>query len=276
MKEKILLKLLYLTNYFSKKGDKNLKTHLKIPTEDLKNDPYASVICYPRSNSTELKDRISELKIHGITSLDFIGKNNAFNIPILGKGFVGIVVKANIQRKAFAVKIRRIDASRKELLHEAKMLLKANSIQVGPKFQSVSKNCLVMELIKGSLLPIWLESCSDKSVIKSVFKDLLYQCRRLDNLGLDHGELSKATKHIIMNNKLKPFIVDFETASTTRKVSNVTSICQFLFLNYGEVGKTAVRIIGNKDRTKIINTLQKYKSEKTDENFNRILQACLS
>jgi putative serine/threonine protein kinase len=174
------------------------------------------------------------------------------------------------------VKIRRIDASRKELQHEAKMLLLANSIQVGPKFQSVSKNCLVMELINGNLLPFWLDSCSEKIVIKKVFKELLDQCRRLDKLGLDHGELSKAPKHIIINNKLKPFIVDFETASTRRIVSNVTSICQFLFLSYGEVGKSALRIIGNRDRKKIINVLRKYKKEKTSENFIGIVQACLS
>jgi putative serine/threonine protein kinase len=174
------------------------------------------------------------------------------------------------------VKILRVDASRKELQYEAKMLQQANSVQVGPKFHSVSKNVLVMELITGNLLPFWLESCSNKSVIKRVFKDIIDQCRRLDLLGLDHGELSKAPKHIIVNNELKPFIVDFETASIIRKVSNVTSICQFLFLSYGEVGKTSFNLIGNRDRNKIIRELRKYKSEKTNENYKRILQACFS
>ena len=65
------------------------------------NEPYASAICYPRSDSTELNQRISELKAHGITSVDFIGKNHAFKLPILGKGFVGIVVKAYIQKKDY-------------------------------------------------------------------------------------------------------------------------------------------------------------------------------
>jgi putative serine/threonine protein kinase len=220
-------------------------------------------------------DRISELQEHGITSVDFTGNSSAFCLPILGKGFVGIVVRANIDGKTVAVKIRRVDASRKELQHEAKMLLDANSVQVGPKFQSVSKNCLLMELIDGNLLPFWLKSVPKKRLVKSVFKDLLNQCRRLDKLGLDHGELSKAPKHIIIDKKMKPYIVDFETASNTRNVSNVTSICQFLFLSYGPVGKTALKMLGNKDRSKVIRVLKKYKTKKTNENFNLILQAFL-
>jgi putative serine/threonine protein kinase len=249
--------------------------HLGIPIENLKDDPYASVICYPRAESTELNDRLSELRMHGITSVDFTGKNNAFGLPILGKGFVGIVFKANIDGKTVALKIRRIDSSRKDLQHEAKMLLFANSVEVGPKFQSVSKNCLLMDLIDGNLLPFWLKSFPEKRAVKKVFRDLISQCRRLDKKGLDHGELSKAPKHIIINKKMKPFIVDFETASISRTVSNVTSICQFLFLNYGSVGKIAVKILGNIDRNKIIKALKKYKTKKTNDNFTLILQACL-
>lgn len=208
--------------------------------------------------------------------MDFIGENNAFNIPILGKGYVGIVIKAYIRGRAFAAKIRRVDANRKELKHESRMLLLANSVQVGPKFRGVSKNCLVMEFIDGNFLPLWLNLCSERKLIKRVLKEILSQCYRLDKLGLDHGELSKAPKHIIINNYNQPFLIDFETASTKRVVSNITSICQFLFLGYGEVGKRVFKIIGIRNRDKIINTLRKYKNEKSDENFNVVIQTCLS
>lgn len=208
--------------------------------------------------------------------MDFIGKNNAFNIPILGKGYVGTVIKAYIKGKAFAVKIRRVDANRKELQNEARMLLLANSVQVGPKFHGVSKNCLVMEFINGNFLPLWLNFCSEMRMMKRVLEEVLVQCHRLDKLGLDHGELSKAPKHVIINNNLQPFLIDFETASIKRAVSNVTSICQFLFLGYGEVGKRVFKIIGVRDRDKIINTLRKYKSEKSNKNFVGIIQSCLS
>ena len=256
-------------------GDKKLKEQLRIPIEKLEEEPYASVICYPKASATELNERISEMKDHRITSVDFTGRNNAFSLPILGKGYVGVVIKANITGKIVALKIRRVDADRKGLQQEAQMLLKANSVQVGPKFHSVSKNCLLMELVNGELLPFWLNSFSEKNLLINILEDLLHQCRRLDSLGLDHGELSKAPKHIIINKKMKPIIVDFETASITRKVSNVTSVCQFLFLSYGPVGKTVMMLVGNRDRDKIIKVLKKYKNKKDDDNFNRILQACL-
>lgn len=256
-------------------GDKKLKEHLRIPIENLKEDPFASVICYPRVSPDELFDRISEMKDQGITSVDFTGKNSAFSLPILGKGYVGVVIKAKINRKILALKIRRVDADRISLQHEAQMLLKANSVQVGPKFYSFSKNCLLMELIDGELLPFWLNSFSKKNILQNIFKDLLHQCRRLDRLGLDHGELSKAPKHIIINKKTKPIILDFETSSISRKVSNVTSICQFLFLSYGPVGKTANMLLGKRDRGKIIKALKKYKNKKDEENFKCILQTCL-
>lgn len=208
--------------------------------------------------------------------MDFIGKNAAFNIPILGKGYVGIVIKAYIKNKVVAVKIRRVDADRKELKHEAKMLLLANSVQVGPKFYDASKNCLVMEFINGNFLPFWLNLYYNKRIVKKVLKEIIAQCYRLDKLGVDHGELSKAPKHIIININLQPFLIDFETASIKRVVSNVTSICQFLFLGYGEVGKKVFKIIGIRERDKIINALRKYKSEKSNSNFLGIIQTCLS
>jgi putative serine/threonine protein kinase len=247
---------------------------LGVSIEELKNEPYASAICYPRSNPTELNQRLSELNAHGITKVDFIGKNNAFSLPILGKGFVGIVVKAYIQKKVFAVKFRRVDSSRKNLNYEAKMLMKANSVQVGPKFQGVSKNCLLMQYIEGDFLPSWINSCLDKLSIKRVFMDLLDQCYRLDKLGLDHGELSKAPKHIIIKKNLQSFIIDFETASTKRNVSNLTSICQFLFFSYSEVGRVALKLFNKIDRDKIIDLLRIYKKEKSIDNYNNIIQAC--
>ena len=154
------------------------------------------------------------------------------------------------------------------------MLKKANSVQVGPDFCSVSKNCLIMQYIKGNFLPVWINLCSNNRVIKDVYKDLLEQCYRLDKLGLDHGELSRATKHIIINNQGQPFIIDFEAASTNRVSSNITSICQFLFLNYSKVGKVASKIFPKIERDKIIRALRAYKKEKSEYNFKNILRMC--
>ena len=68
--------------------------------EKLNEEPYASIICYPRPSKAELKKRLKELKKLGIKALEFAGEKEAFNTPVLGKGCVGIVAKAQIKERS--------------------------------------------------------------------------------------------------------------------------------------------------------------------------------
>jgi putative serine/threonine protein kinase len=156
------------------------------------------------------------------------------------------------------------------------MLAKANSVHVGPRLINVSKNFLLMQFIDGAVLPDWLDAQKEKKPLCNVLKDILEQCWRLDNIGLDHGELSKAPKHLIVDRTQKPFIVDFETASVNRKPANVTSVCQFLFTSHGAVALRVAEVLGERNREEIIGALRLYKKDRIRENFNRVLQACLS
>jgi len=253
-----------------------LKTPATLPTEDLKVEPYASVLCYPRASEAELESRLGELREHSVTAVEFAGEASAFNVPVLGKGFVGIVVTACLGGERVALKIRRVDADRAGLEHEARMLAKANSVQVGPKLIGVSKNFLLMQLVDGWLLPEWLSEHREKKLVRGVLSEVLEQCWRLDSLGLDHGELSKAPKHIIINKQGKAFLVDFETASVDRKPANVTSVCQFLFASYGVVAKAVAEVLGERNRKETIDALRRYKNERKRENFDDVLQVCLA
>jgi len=253
-----------------------LKPPLTVPTVNLKMEPYASVLCYPKVNEAELQSRLGELREHGVEAVEFAGDASAFNVPVLGKGFVGIVVIAHLGGQRAALKIRRVDADRLGLEHEAQMLAKANSAQVGPRLICVSQNFLLMQLIDGDLLPNWLDAHKKVVHIRGVLNEVLEQCWRLDSIGLDHGELSKAPKHLIVDRQQKPWIVDFETASVDRKPANVTSVCQFLFTSGGAVAKAVAEVLGEINREEAINALRLYKNERTRENFNRVLQVCLS
>jgi putative serine/threonine protein kinase len=156
------------------------------------------------------------------------------------------------------------------------MLAKANSVQVAPSLISVSKNFLLMQLIDGDLLLDWLDAQKEKKPLRNVLNNILEQCWRLDNIGLDHGELSKAPKHLIVDKTQKPFIVDFETASLNRKPANVTSVCQFLFTSQGTVAKAVAELLGERNREEIIWALRLYKKDRIRENFDHVLQVCLS
>jgi putative serine/threonine protein kinase len=254
-----------------------LKNPVIVPIDQLREEPYASVLCFPKPSEAELQSRLEELRSHGVTALEFSGKSSVYGVPVpvLGKGFVGIVVIAHLNGQRVAVKIRRVDADRVDLLHEAQMLSKANSANVAPKLFAASKNFLLMQLIEGELLPDWLDN-KDAVKVKTVLGEVLEQCFRLDAIGLDHGELSKAPKHVIIDRQLKPWIVDFETASDARKPANITAICHFLFSSAGEVARTVADVLGERDREEIVKALQLYKKCRSRESFDRVLQVCLS
>ena len=255
-----------------------VKEPIIVPVDQLIQEPYASVLCFPKPSEAEVQSRIQELRSHGVTALEFSGSASLFGVkvPVLGKGFVGIVVIVHLNGERVAVKIRRVDADRADLLHEARMLSVANSVNVAPKLISASKNFLVMQLIDGELLPNWLETHKDPTVVKAVLREILEQCFRLDQAGLDHGELSKAPKHVLLDKAEKPFIVDFETASVERRVANVTAVCQYLFGGKSTAAQILAQILGEKNMLELIGTLRAYKINKTRGNFEGLLKVCLA
>ena len=259
-----------------KKDKEKLKPPKIVPLESLVEEPYASIVCYPRANPTEIYNRIEELRQHGVSAVEFAGKTNASNIPVLGKGYVGVVVVAYVKGQKVALKMRRVDADRLDFNHEAEMLQKANLIGVGPKFIAVGGNFLFSQLIEGDLLEDWLETHEDKALIRRVLVDILEQCWSLDEAGLDHGELSKAPKHLLVDKGNRAFIVDFETASDVRKVINVTSVCQFLFMGNSRAAKMLDAVFGKKNRLDLIAALQNFKKNTHRKNFEGLLEMCLS
>ena len=251
-----------------------IKEKLQVKIEELAKPPYCEILCYPRMEEREVARRINELKSLGVKKLEFIGSKNVSGIPVLGKGCVGIVVAAHLENgRKVALKIRRVDADRASMRHEAEMLKKANSVGVGPKLLDFTENFLLMQYIDGKLLPEWLNETENQSLVKKILRNLLQQCFKLDQIGLDHGELSNASKHLIIDSKNKPYILDFETASDRRKPANLTSLAQYLFIRK-PISEKIVNIIGEIDRQRLVDALRKYKREKTEENFERVLEVC--
>lgn len=246
-----------------------------IAIDQLQEEPYASVVCYPRANRAEIRERINELDKLGVESVEFSGRSSAFTLRVIGKGYVGIVVAALVHGKKYALKMQRVDSDRESLEHEAELLSKANSVEVGPKFLAVSKHFLLMQLIEGDLLEAWLQTHNEKAIVRIILTEILEQCYRLDEIGLDHGELSKAPKHLLVDKSDKPFIVDFETASTKRNASNVTSVCQFLFQGNSDVCKAIAQILGPRNKAHLVAALRKYRKERNRANFEDLERLCL-
>ncbi len=247
-----------------------------ISLEELREEKYCSVLCYPRCEQKELERRLEELHRIGVQNLEFIGEKSVFDVPVLGKGCVGVVIVAYTRYGRAALKIRRVDADRKEMFHEGEMLRKANKIGVGTKLFEISENFLLMELIEGKHFPEWIKSLKEKDLsrLRMVLKNILEQCYNLDESGLDHGELSNAQKHIIIDLSGTPHLIDFETASVNRRVSNVSSVCQYLFLG-SQIAHKVNENLGEVDKKKLIDTIRNYKHQRTKINFEKILNQIL-
>jgi len=245
-----------------------------VSLKGLSENKHGQVLCYPRCEQEELGRRLKELERLGVQTIEFTGEKNVFDVPVLGKGCVGVVVVAYTNSGRAALKIRRVDADRKGMFHEGEMLNRANAIDVGPKLLEISENFLLMELVKGTHFPEWIKSMEGREEqwrVHLVLKDILEQCYRLDEAGLDHGELSNAPKHIIVDADDRPHLIDFETASINRRVSNVTSVCQYLFLG-SQIADKVKEKLGEVDEKELINALRTYKRERTRENFEKILE----
>jgi putative serine/threonine protein kinase len=81
----------------------------------------------------------------------------------------------------------------------------------------------------------------------------------MDAYGLDHGELSRAHKNVIVSDDDSPKILDFESASVMRRPSNFTSLTQYLFLG-GSIAKKMTRLMGPVDRDELLKCLRDYKA----------------
>ncbi|MDX1595779.1 MAG: RIO1 family regulatory kinase/ATPase [Nitrosopumilaceae archaeon] len=244
-----------------------------IPLKNLRNKPYSTIIGYPKATKNQIERRIKELEKLRVKSVAFYGPSTVNNLQILGKGYVGIVVLAKRGTKIIALKIRRTDSQRKEMNRESELLKIANSVNVGPKLIDVSKNFVLMEYLEGEKIGNWIKELNGKGStkkVKHVIKRVLEDCFRLDQIGLDHGELSSISKHLIVN-KEKVTMIDFESSSTKRHVSNVTSATQAIFIASG-IAKKVHRIYKIPSKQKIINVLRQYKGEPTREKFEGVLK----
>jgi len=253
-----------------------LRLNEMTPIERLHENRHRQVFCYPKYDPREMRKRLKELKKLGIKAVEFKGNKMAFDVPVLGKGHVGIVVAVYTSFGKGALKIRRVDADRAGMQHEAEMLRRANVTHVGPRLLDVTDNFLLMEFVEGTLLPQWVEALRGRgarSRIRRVLRAVLEQCFRLDEAGLDHGELSRAPKHIIVDADDYPHLVDFETASIDRRVSNVTSICQYLFIG-SQTAKTIKRKVGEVNEKELIDALKNYKHKRAREKIKKIVDTC--
>ena len=248
-------------------------THSFISIKKFVDEPYSKILGYPKATKRQIKSRINELEKLNIKSISLSGPMTLGKLEILGKGYVGVVVLAKKGNKQVALKIRRTDSQRKDMKNESILLKLVNSVNVGPKMIVASKNFLVMEYLEGIKIIDWvseLKGTGSAKKLKNTIRKILEDCYKLDQINFDHGELSNISKHVIVGNT-NSTLIDFESSSTDRRPSNVTSATQAIFIGSG-IAKKAQKIFKNSPKEKIIEALKQYKQDKSQENFEKLIK----
>lgn len=239
---------------------------------DIKNrESLKLLLTYPLFDENTYDSRMKELLTLDINSVFSFGKVQLHRICILGKGSVGLVTLVKSRKKYFVLKIRRTDANRPNMYDEVVYQSAANSMGIGPFLVNFSENFILMEFVRGFNIVDWYGS--NKTANDRILKcaaTILNQCFVLDCLKLDHGQLNRLDRHIKVSEEGKPTILDFESSSTGRRASNVTSVCQSIFLH----GPIFSRLKGSieKDRELIMKCIRDYKRDMNYEKFEKILR----
>lgn len=221
-------------------------------------------LAYPSHDLNRAKELWAELRSLGVEELSTIdGK-----LRLLGKGYRSVVLRCRMGNKTLAAKVLRSDSPLKDVRHEAKMQIYANEASIGPRLIGHADHVIVMEEVEGVGLSDWLMSLrkDDFDRGRKLMTDLLIMARKLDQIGLRHGEISDARKHVIVSMG-RPVIIDFSASCLRERPSNVTAIISYLFR--GEVLPVVTSLLMLRMPSKDV--LRRYKVEHSDGSFKWVL-----
>ncbi len=244
----------------------------QISVDEFGRTPYLNVLTYPKPNLRVAKGRIAQLKKLGVSKIIFEGKTRIGRLGLLGIGTVGLVVKVEATGVVYALKIRRTDANRESMDSERRLTQMANKVGVGPHGIGATRDFLLMELVRGAEVDDWLmtvRGAGSRARVRELMHSILNQCRKMDIVNLDHGQLSNLRKHVVIADD-RPVIIDFESASLNRKPKNVTTAAQYLLIG-GRVSKKIRRILGMKKVDSVLKALSLYKRDMSDESYASLL-----
>ena len=245
----------------------------QIQIRDFDRTPYLEVLTYPKPDLQVAEARIKQLEKLGVTKIMFEGRTKIGRLGLVGIGTVSVVVKATVNEKEQALKIRRRDANRKDMFDEFGYTRTANRVGVGAYALAATTDFMVMQLVKGEEIDDYLKTIKGRGTrgrLREIIHKLLNQCRKLDLMGLDHGQLSDLRKHVIMSGDL-PYVIDFESSSTVRSPKNVTTTAQSLLIG-GRSSPLVRRLLGIGSDDDILGALRDYKKDMSDENYASILK----
>ena len=245
----------------------------QIELDEFARTPYLNVLTYPKPNLTIARSRLRQLRKLGVERVSFSGRTKIGRLGLVGIGTVSLVVRSTVKERVYALKIRRTDANRESMFNEFDLTQLANRTGVGAFAYAVSRDFILMQLVEGEDLYEHMRSISGvgtRGRAREIVHLLLNQCRKLDLVNLDHGQLSDLRKHVIMAGDI-PYIIDFESGSRERTPKNVTTAAQYLLIG-GRCAPLVKRLLGVKSPEGVLGALKAYKHDRSDDNYALLLR----
>jgi release factor glutamine methyltransferase len=223
-------------------------------------------------------------KIEQSSLLKTLEKKNIKNIKYLAKGKRGFVFKGELKNKLVGIKIKNPESEAiLRVENEINFLKLLNKKGIGPKLLFFGEDYLVYEFVEGVNISEFfnakennnknikkLNNGKNKKIILKIIKNILNQMFTMDKLKINKEEMSHPHKHIIIDSKYKPVLIDFERVHYTINPSNVTQFSDFLISKHVStiLKKNNIKI----NKNKIINAAKQYKKQPNQNNFNKIVE----
>ncbi|ESA33050.1 ser thr protein kinase [Leptolyngbya sp. Heron Island J] len=232
--------------------------------------PSRQLLAYPNGDENTLTRRWAELQALDLEFIESYGPKILAGLNILGLGYCGVVLRVRYQGIDRVLKIRREPSPQVSLSVEAKMLQRANAVSVGPGYVVHSDNFLLMDYIDGPMLVDRLQELQSLETINRILAQLIHQAYRLDQIGLDHGDLRCITAHALVHSQ-EPVLIDFSKASLDRRPANVTTLVQGLFIST-YVTNLLRPWFPHVNKLDVIEHLRRYKLQPSSNHVSRLLE----
>jgi putative serine/threonine protein kinase len=184
-------------------------------------------VCYPDPGSRICDLVVSELERLGLRYIPYgpveVGGSG---LRLLGKGWAGNVFLAHSKQYGIvAVKALRPGSRRQSMAWEATAWAAASELRVAPQLLAWSRVLIAYKPVIGPLLSDYK---AEQGEALAVLDTLMVKVFLLDLIGLANNELARPGGQVVLDtcghNPPEPFIVDYDSATYSRKPSNLTQL----------------------------------------------------
>jgi predicted Ser/Thr protein kinase len=180
--------------------------------------------CYPSHMIEKRPDECYDI-YHSI----LLVTGDPHSLIMIDKGTDSIVFLDEDSKRVF--KVKRLDTT-KFLSNEGYVLLNigySSPLKIAPKVYAFNKYVVVMEYVEGTKFESLPELGLSQNELKRILCRIIRKAMLLDELMVNHGQLSRAYRHIIIRtNDHEPIFIDFGDSTITHKPQNLTSVWSFL------------------------------------------------